>query len=364
MPTFFQNTFEITFYEVFSFLGLVQSVFILVYIASRSWRSSRSIIPFLYFLLLGGLFYIEFAAGFMDLQLPNLGFYTSFFWLLLSIFSYLLIVQIINLESLPRLPHYLVMMMACCAFLFSYGIGRLSGECDGLLSSCTFFQDSIIITFTICAAISLSVLFFDPAGFRSIRAQKDKRERYWLALSIILVNACLIGLALATYADMMPVGEARSIRIMMGMAFVYLATTSLFRIYPPSLPVVKLAAPESLSESEQKVIADIERLMTYDKLYQEPSFSRADLARELGISEGIITRVINAYYGKSFPVIVNEKRVDEAKHLLVETDANIKTIAVDVGFNSIASFNRVFKDYAGMTASEFRARNKAEKQAF
>lgn len=359
MPTFFQNTVEITFYEVFSFLGLIQSVFILVYIASRSWRSSRSIIPFLYFLLLGGLFYIEFAAGFLGLPIANIEFYTTFFWLLLSIFSYLLIIQIINLESLPRLPHYLVVFMGGCAFLISYSIGRMSGECDGLLSSCDFFQDSMVITFTIAAAISLSVLFFDPMGFRSIRAQKDKRERYWLALTIILVNACLIALALAVYADMMPEEEARSMRIMMGMAFVYLATTSLFRIYPPSIPIVKVAAPETLSKSEQGIIADIERLMAYDKLYQEPSFSRADLARELNISEGVITRVINAYYGKSFPVIVNEKRVEEAKHLLIETDANIKTIAVDVGFNSIASFNRVFKDYTGMTASDFRGRNKA-----
>ena len=51
---------------------------------------------------------------------------------------------------------------------------------------------------------------------------------------------------------------------------------------------------------------------------------------------------------------MNERRVDDAKRLLVETDAAIKTIAEEVGFNSLPSFNRVFKDLTGYAPSIYR----------
>jgi AraC-like DNA-binding protein len=42
----------------------------------------------------------------------------------------------------------------------------------------------------------------------------------------------------------------------------------------------------------------------------------------------------------------------------VETDMPIKAIAEDVGFNSIASFNRVFRDILGQSPGQFRGDTK------
>jgi AraC-like DNA-binding protein len=89
-------------------------------------------------------------------------------------------------------------------------------------------------------------------------------------------------------------------------------------------------------------------------VYQEPTYSRTDLARECDTSETIISRVINAHFGKSFPQLINEYRVEDAKQLLIQTSAPVKVIAGDVGFNSLASFNRVFKDTTGESPSKFR----------
>jgi AraC-like DNA-binding protein len=50
--------------------------------------------------------------------------------------------------------------------------------------------------------------------------------------------------------------------------------------------------------------------------------------------------------------------VEEAKTLLVETQADISTISEESGFNSIATFNRVFKDIAGLSPTEYRAKYK------
>ena len=57
---------------------------------------------------------------------------------------------------------------------------------------------------------------------------------------------------------------------------------------------------------------------------------------------------------KSFPQLLNEKRVETAKTLLLDTDASIKIVAQEVGFNSLPSFNRVFKEVEGQSPSSYR----------
>lgn len=360
MLSHLDGTFEISLYEIFAFLGMIQSVFILVYIGSRSWRSSRSIIPFLYFLMLGGLFYLEFLYSFLNIELDFGQEGLMFLWLLLPIISYLLIIQIINLETLPSFKHYWTIFIAAAGFLIAFYIAGLSAECGLNKLKCTVFYDALIVIFILISSVIVALLFVNPNGFRAIRLDKAKAERYWLSLTIILINTAVIATVTANAMDLMSAMDGEFIRIILGTAYVYLATTSLFRIYPPALPVEKIANPDGLTASEKKIAEDIDRLMTLDKLYQEAAFSRADMARELNVSEGVITKVINAHYGKSFPTLINEARIKEAKHLLIDTDVNIKTIAEDVGFNSIATFNRVFKDVVGQTATEYRA-NKGEK---
>jgi AraC-like DNA-binding protein len=91
-----------------------------------------------------------------------------------------------------------------------------------------------------------------------------------------------------------------------------------------------------------------------EKVYQEPTYSRADLARECSAPESTVSRVINVHFGKSFPQLMNERRIADAKRLLQQTDAPVAKIASEVGFNSLPSFNRVFKDMTGDSPSSFR----------
>lgn len=100
------------------------------------------------------------------------------------------------------------------------------------------------------------------------------------------------------------------------------------------------------------MLADkIAKLLELEKIYHEATYSRSDLAQELGVSEATVTRIIGQFFNKSFPQLLNERRIDDAKRLLLETEANIKTVAEEVGFNSLPSFNRVFKELAGISPS-------------
>ena len=70
--------------------------------------------------------------------------------------------------------------------------------------------------------------------------------------------------------------------------------------------------------------------------------------------------MINQELQKNFYQFINEYRVNEVKQKLADESFNhlkIISLAFDAGFNSKASFNRVFKSYTGLTPKNFRAKS-------
>jgi len=96
--------------------------------------------------------------------------------------------------------------------------------------------------------------------------------------------------------------------------------------------------------------------MTDDKPYLNPDLSLMELAEELSLSRHQLSNVINQSYQKNFYEFVNSYRVEEFKRLILDpTNKHLKLIslAYDAGFNSKASFNRIFKQMTNMTPSQF-----------
>jgi AraC-like DNA-binding protein len=52
--------------------------------------------------------------------------------------------------------------------------------------------------------------------------------------------------------------------------------------------------------------------------------------------------------------------VEEAKQRLSDEETAVTVIAFEVGFSSIASFNRVFKGLTGMSPSAYRSRMRGD----
>ena len=100
--------------------------------------------------------------------------------------------------------------------------------------------------------------------------------------------------------------------------------------------------------------------METNKLYRNPRLSLSDLSKVVDISERTISNAINQELGKNFFQFINEYRVNEIKEQLKNPNNDhlkILSLAFDVGFNSKASFNRVFKAYTGQTPKEYRSTN-------
>jgi AraC-like DNA-binding protein len=168
----------------------------------------------------------------------------------------------------------------------------------------------------------------------------------------VFTNLFFLGFMLLAGLPSQSGHAAMTVRTVVGIFLAYLAGTSLFRIYPQAVPF--RARTEELTDKDRETVEKIRNLIDLQKVYHEPAYNRSDLARELNLSEGAVSRVVNIAYGQTLPQLINERRVEDAKRLLAETDATIKVVAEEVGFNSLASFNRVFKEIAGCNPSDFR----------
>ena len=58
--------------------------------------------------------------------------------------------------------------------------------------------------------------------------------------------------------------------------------------------------------------------------------------------------------GKTFTKLVNEYRVVHATKLLAESTMSIADISFECGFNNFSHFNKLFKEFAGKSASKYR----------
>ncbi len=108
--------------------------------------------------------------------------------------------------------------------------------------------------------------------------------------------------------------------------------------------------PESLDLKKK-----LNRLLEEDKIYLYEELTLSMLANDLDIKPHQLSSFMNSHLGKNFSSLVNSYRVQDARHKLIhEPEKSIITIGFEVGFNSKASFNRVFKAETKMSPSEYR----------
>ncbi len=97
--------------------------------------------------------------------------------------------------------------------------------------------------------------------------------------------------------------------------------------------------------------------MEADKLYLNTDLTLHSLAAHIKIPPKTVSIVLNQYISKSFNEFVNAYRIQAFKDKIKEPEAarlTIEGLAEHCGFNSKATFQRVFKDMTGKLPSDFR----------
>jgi AraC-like DNA-binding protein len=120
-----------------------------------------------------------------------------------------------------------------------------------------------------------------------------------------------------------------------------------------SIPIAEENKPAPVDEELLRRIRDA---MQTEKLYLNPELSLYQLARTINTPAKLVSATINRGTNQTFQAFVNSYRVKEVISRLEagqQKQLTLLAIACDCGFNSKATFNRVFREQTGSAPGNF-----------
>ena len=192
-----------------------------------------------------------------------------------------------------------------------------------------------------------------------------KREKSWLKVGLLkrlvkiqiwaLVAIYLIVGLEQLFPDVGIEPDRISSTIITVAFFVLAFTIILFpnSLLPAQAPF-KYFSSSLKSEEKQRILEDLQSLLGSGKPYLNAELSLAELSEMLNVSANQLSQVINEKLGKNFHQLINEYRVEEVKKNIHDSSRTLLGIAFESGFNSKSSFNRIFKEFTGLTPSKYK----------
>jgi AraC-like DNA-binding protein len=123
-----------------------------------------------------------------------------------------------------------------------------------------------------------------------------------------------------------------------------------------------LRPPRLVAEApvlDPRLAESLHRLVEQQAVYREEGLTIGALADRMAVHEYRVRQLINDQLGfRNFNAFLNHYRVREAQRLLSDPQTrhrNVAEVAYEVGYRSLAPFNRAFKDTTGQTPTEFRS---------
>lgn len=130
------------------------------------------------------------------------------------------------------------------------------------------------------------------------------------------------------------------------------------RLYDLMVILVRQIPMQSFSSREEnRQISRLKRLdkvLDYIELNYDKGIALGDVASVANYSPYHFTRFFKDLTGMTFNEYLNSVRLRKAEGYLSDIDTPITEIAYKSGFNSIQTFNRVFKKAKGCSPSEYR----------
>lgn len=210
-------------------------------------------------------------------------------------------------------------------------------------------------------ALMIHVMFIAVAGREDDLIEKRRRIRTFLPILIgMQVGGVLIFELYYGPTDALPGISAFNALLIFILTMG--AGVALLIADPKILELSPGPEPENspslnLSPSE-KVLHDKLNTAMEEGQYRTPSLTIFTLAGQLETPEHRLRALINQKLGhRNFSSFLNGYRIKEAKENLSDrtmVDLPILTIAMDLGYGSLAPFNRAFRTQTGMTPSDFR----------
>ena len=120
-------------------------------------------------------------------------------------------------------------------------------------------------------------------------------------------------------------------------------------IFARCIPLLTLTEKSQVGSNDL-----IYQTVSYISANFRKSFLLEDMAKDLGVSKYVLSRVFSKTFHRNFNQYLNDARLGYAKQRLENTNDPITNICLDSGFESQRTFNRVFKEKYMVSPSEYR----------
>lgn len=213
---------------------------------------------------------------------------------------------------------------------------------------------------------AVSLIFMTHLVFSALRGRQDdliearRKVRVYFVIALALVGASTVFFEVLFYSshpalvDLMRAGVALPMVIW---SFWWLSKLHFERLSFEAVQKIEPLKPaiDPRDHALHKALVD---LIETDKAYQEPGLTIRTLAEKLKTPEHQLRALINKGMGyRNFSGFLNHYRIQAVKDAMAQPkNARIPvlTLAMDVGFNSLAPFNRAFRQIVGETPTQYR----------
>jgi len=213
-------------------------------------------------------------------------------------------------------------------------------------------------------AMSLELTLISHALFIAVQHWRNDlvQERRYIRGGVICVSGLYLFLVifLDQLLDIQWVGFDLLKAILLA-ALVIGINFFLFRLRESSL--FETVSPTNRNVAERNKAPSIElsrviKAMVEDKLYQQDGITISSFAKHLSIHEYKLRQLINGEMNyRNFNDFLNFYRIKEVSEKLVQSEflqTPVLTLALESGFRSLSSFNKVFKETHAITPTQYR----------
>lgn len=264
---------------------------------------------------------------------------------------------------------------------------RLAGSIAGNFFTESFYTFSNNFYYTLTMGVSQSVMIgfvlasihLATKGFTRDLIVERRSERIAFSISVAMLLLVMVAdRGFWVFGTILQFENASTLlggtiidRTILYGIYTYLTSTVLFLWILSSPPVTMnrrskhsievFGELDKVSKIEASVIRRIEDAMLNHKLYLRPHLTVSELSKKVSVPEYKVRKAINRQLGfKNFCEFLNHYRIEETSRLLLETEIPISNIGIDVGYSSMSTFYKAFKEKYSLTPKEYRAIHKVK----
>lgn len=117
---------------------------------------------------------------------------------------------------------------------------------------------------------------------------------------------------------------------------------------------------EGYTSSDESMIIQLNRIIS--EHIDNPDLDQKIICRELGMSRASLYNKMKAISGMGVKEYITKIRIEKAKSMIETSDRSMTEISEMTGFSGLSYFSTAFKNYTGMTPSQYKKQSKANQE--